>query len=115
MKCIRWVKMKIHAAVNMCAASLFLKMVKSSYIPRINCIPNESLHGEVRLVARGKVTRGQELYHAGLLPNKAKTEMMVTMIVIIVEVRSVTCGKLTRDEELHHAGPLYILNSFVTR
>ena len=69
----------------------------------------------VRLVARGKVTRGKELHHAGLLPNKAKTEMLLTMIVTIVEVRSVTRGKVTRGEELNHADLLPIVDKFVTR
>ena len=114
---IRWVKMKIYAAVNMCVRSHFPKMVRLTYIPRRKCIPNESEYGdnEVRLVACGKVTRGKELHHAGLLLNKVKTEMVVTTITTIVEVRSVTRGKVTRGEELHHAGLLPIINSFVTR
>ena len=101
----------------MCAPSHFPKMVRLTYIPRRKCIPNESEDGEdeVRLVARGKVTRGKELHHAGLLLNKVKTEMVVTMIATIVEVRSVTRGKVTRGEELNHAGLLPIINSFVIR
>ena len=39
---IRRLKMKIYTAVNMCAASLFPKMVRLTYIPRRKCIPNES-------------------------------------------------------------------------
>ena len=68
----RWVKMKIHTAVNMCEPSHFPKMAKLTFIRKRKCIPNESELGddgdEVRLVSRGKVTRGEELHHAGLLP-----------------------------------------------
>ena len=39
---IRWVKINIHAAVNVYAASLFPKMVRLTYILKINCTPNES-------------------------------------------------------------------------
>ena len=53
---------------------------------------------EVRLVTRGKVTRGKELHHASLLPNKEKSVMMLTIITTIVEVRSVIRGKVTRGE-----------------
>ena len=70
---------------------------------------------EVRLVARGKATRGKDLHHTGLLPNKAKRDTMVTMIVAIVEVRPVTRGKVTKGEEIHHAGLLPIINNFVAR
>ena len=114
---IRWVKMKTHAAVSMCVRSHFPKMVRLTYIPRRKCIPHESEDGEeeVRLVARGKVTRGKELHHAGLLLNKVKTEMVVTIIATIVEVRSVTRIKVTKSEELLHAGLLPIINNFMTR
>ena len=61
------------------------------------------------------MTRGEELHHAGLLLNKAKTEMVVTMIATMVEVRLVARGKVTWGEELHHADLLPIINSFVTR
>jgi len=77
--------------------------------------PNFGRYMSKNTFKRGKVTRGKELHHAGLLLNKVKTEMVVTMIATIVEVRSVTRGKVTRGEELHHAGLLPIINSFVTR
>ena len=63
-----WVKMKRHAAVNTCEPSRFQKMAKQTLIRKRKCIPNESKPGEVRSVVRGKVTRGEELHHAGLIP-----------------------------------------------